>query len=114
MRLMLLRTFAIAALLSVLAVASTTILFTRTLPANEGVQSAPPGYTGSSRPEPAEGLKVLLVLVNEPAFGLPILLPQLGASFAFLWAAAILGSGRWARGSVAYNSFKPNPLRGSA
>jgi hypothetical protein len=98
MRLMLIRTFAIAALLSILAVATTTILFTRTMHL-----SAAPGYAGTLThgPEPVEGFKVLLQLVSEPVFGWPILLPQLGIYFVFLWAAAILGSGRWARRSVA-------------
>ena len=104
MRLMLIRTFAISALLSILAVAATTILFTRALHMDDAAAvSATTGYAGTlgHGPEPAEGFKVLLSLVSEPSFGWPILLPQLATYFIFLWAAAILGSGRWARGSVA-------------
>ena len=103
MRLMLIRTFAISALLSILAVAATTILFTRTLRMNDAAAlSATTGYSGTlGHPERAEGFKVLLSLVSEPSFGWPILLPQLATYFIFLWAAAILGSGRWARGSLA-------------
>lgn len=99
-----LRTFVIAALLSVLAVATTTILFTRTLHADEAAElSTAHGYAGtvSSGPEPAEGFKVFLQLIGTPSVGWPILLPQLGTYFVFLWAAAILGSWRLAREPVA-------------
>jgi predicted permease len=104
MRLMLIRTLAISALLSILAVATTTILFTRTLHMGDATAlSASTGFAGTlaNGPEPPEGFKVLLSLLSEPSFGWPILLPQFATYFIFLWAAAILGSGRWARGSVA-------------
>ena len=93
MRSTMLRTFFIALILSLLAVSSNVVLFSRTMTSVEQSDSGTSvGFSSADPSQPLEGLKVLWLLIREPSFGASILLPQLGFCFIFLWTAAMLGS----------------------
>jgi hypothetical protein len=88
-----LRNLTISVALSLLAEAATVILFTRRLSLDESASlGTTHGFAGTSLPQPAEGFQLLLHLVSEPAFGAPILVPQLLLYFVFLWAATTLAT----------------------
>jgi hypothetical protein len=94
MRSLLLRTFLVAFVLSMVAVAASTIVFTRSLnPSQTSELGTNHGFSGSETPHLAEGAKVLwLLVVKDPSFGASVLLPQFGMYFIFLWAATLIGS----------------------
>jgi hypothetical protein len=87
------KTFLIALVLSVLAVVSTTLLFTRSIPLEELPHGSTVGFTGTTGgPDFAAGIDVLSDFISEPAFAVHVLLPQFATYLVFLWVAALLGS----------------------
>jgi|JI8StandDraft_1071087.scaffolds.fasta_scaffold181738_2 hypothetical protein len=94
MRSLLFRTFLVAFILSVIAVATSTIIFTKTLtPRQASEVGTTNGFSGSETPQILEGAKVLWLLVTkDPSFGARILLPQFGLYLVFLWSATLIGS----------------------
>ncbi len=80
MRSLLLRTFLVAFILSAVAVAVNTIVFTRSLnPSETTALGTDHGFSGSGTPHLVEGAKVLwLLVVKDPSFGASFLLPQFG------------------------------------
>lgn len=92
------RSFLIALIVSLLAVAVIVIFGTKQYPlgSSEIATSIHSGYinagpTGKSM-DVQEGLKLLMFLIEHPRIGMDVMLPQFLIAFASCWVASLLSS----------------------
>jgi len=94
MRSMLVKTFLVAAALTVFTVGTSVVVSARPLsPAEAASLSTDNGFAGKQPgTNLVAGVRVLKTLLTDPGFGFSVLAPQVFVVFPFMWLAAILGS----------------------